>query len=337
MVQHLSTLLFTSRALGFFLLLLAAPAARTQTPATDYDPIATSASHESDPQLKAITSEIEHANYQRAEADSRTYLQFHPNSAAGHNLLGYIFYRENKPRESLAEYTAGARHSKPNANILAVVAMDYILLADYPDAERWLEKATLWEPGNSLYWYYLGRTKYNENRFEEAITAFDRVLKLKPRDIRAEYNLGLAFAGLGQTSEAAVAYKTAIDWEKTGGLADPQPYLNLGLLFVRQGKLTQATTFLVKAVELDEKNPKSHEVLARNYEQLREFGKAESEYKTAVALAPNIPALHFELGRIYQKEKLKDLAAQEFARCAALNQAHSTDSVETPNIIGKHF
>ena len=61
---------------------------------------------------------------------------------------------------------------------------------------------------------------------------------------------------------------------------------------------------------------------------------AETEYKSAIALAPNVPALHFELGRIYQKEHLADLAKTEFARCAVLNASHSTDSSETPNSPG---
>ena len=335
------TTAFSSRAFRVFAIavaLLSVPAARGQTPkagSSSPGQIISRSAMETDPQLRIIASEIEHRSYSKAESDARAYLLREPNSPAGHNLLGYVLYRENKAKDSLAEYTTGARYQKPDANDLAVVAMDYILLGDYPDADKWLTTATEWEPGNSLYWYYLGRTKYNENRFQEAITAFHHVLKLNPRDIRAEYNLGLALAGLGKTGEAANAYRTAIHWEAKGGHVDPQPYLDLGLLLMQQGENIQATTYLVKAVRLDEANPKSHEALGRNYESVGKLSKAEGEYKSAIALAPKISALHFELGRIYQKENKSGLAKQEFNLCAALNQSHSTDSAPTPNLTSK--
>jgi tetratricopeptide (TPR) repeat protein len=50
--------------------------------------------------------------------------------------------------------------------------------------------------------YLLGRTKYNENRFAEAITSFERVLALRPKDVQAEDNLGLSQQGLGHTEQA---------------------------------------------------------------------------------------------------------------------------------------
>ncbi|HET9792692.1 MAG TPA: tetratricopeptide repeat protein [Candidatus Angelobacter sp.] len=286
----------------------------------------------SDPEAEVIGSEIQHGRYASAESDARASLRRHPDSSVMHNLLGYVLYRENKPKESLGEYTAGARYGKPGANDLAVAAMDYILLADYPDADKWLTVATEWEPGNALYWYYLGRTKYQENRFQEAITAFHRTLALKPKDIRSQYNLGLALAGLGRVTDAEEAYKTAIEWGRTAPLPDPQPYLDLGLLLDRQGQTEDATPYLATAVKLDARNPKAHEALGRNYERRGEFSKAEAEYRAAVSLAPNISALHFELGRTYRKEDRNKLAEEEFSQCAALNKAHSTDSEPTPNI-----
>lgn len=294
--------------------------------------IAAPAPKPSEPELQAITSQIERGSYAQAESHARAFLQRQPASSAAHFTLGYVLYRENKPKESLTEYTTGSRYHTPAANDLAVVAMDYILLADYPDADKWLTQATHWQPENALYWYFLGRTKYSENRFQQAIAAFNRSLALKPDDLRAEYNLGLSFAGLGRFSEAEAAYKTAISLEKASGPSDPQPYLDLGSLLAQQGEIDQATSYLAKAVELDAGNPKAHEALGHNYEQLKELGKAASEYKEAVALAPNVSGLHFELGRVYRKEKRDDLAREEFARCAALNQAHSTESAETPNI-----
>ena len=81
-----------------------------------------------------------------------------------------------------------------------MVAVDYVLLGDFLDADRWLTKALSWNPSDADGWYYLGRTKYNENRFSEAIDAFQSCLKLDTHNVKAEDNLGLSYDCLLYTS-----------------------------------------------------------------------------------------------------------------------------------------
>lgn len=289
-----------------------------------------------DAPLKSVAGLIESGNYLASGDIVRRYLLSHPESADAHYLFGYILYRADKPSESLAEYTSAARLRKPAANDLAVVAMDYVLLHDENDADKWLTMAVKWEPENTIYRYFLGRTKYNENRFAEAIQAFEECLHEQPRDVRAEYNLGLSYAGLGQTDEAAAAYRAAIAWQQGNAHEDPQPYLDLGSLLSEKGESAQAAVFLQKAVALDPRNPKAHEVLGRVYEALGSFAEAEEQLKTAISLSPKIASLHYELARIYKRENKEEPAKEEFARCAALNATHSADSQPTPNPIRRH-
>ena len=282
-------------------------------------------------QLHIAASLAKAGDFQSAESRIRTYLGTHANSAEAHYLLGYLLYKENKPTDSLAEYTRGARFRKPSAADLAAIAMDYLLLQADADADKWLTQATSMEPTNGLYWYYLGRTKYNENRFQESVDAFHKSLEFLPLNVRAEYNLGLAYAGKALDDKARNAYETAIAWQKGTAHEDPQPYLDLGMLLANQGHLKEAVPNLQKAVELDAQNPKIHEEMGRVYEQLHDLGKAQIQLESAVALAPKVSSLHFQLGRIYQKAGMTERAKSEFARCAVLNGTHSTDSLETPN------
>ncbi|HEX3987587.1 MAG TPA: tetratricopeptide repeat protein [Acidobacteriaceae bacterium] len=284
-----------------------------------------------DPFLQQCLVLVKSRDYAAATPKLQTWLKSHPDSAEGHFLLGYVLYRQQKARASLAEYTEGARFRKPGANDLATAAMDYILLHDYADADKWLTQATAWSPQNELYWYYLGRTEYAENHFEQAIATFHRCLVLTPRDLRAEYNIGLSYAGLGRNADAIVAYRTAIAWQQNAARQDPQPYLDLGILLLDQSQPRQAQPLLEKAAALDPGNPRAHEELGQAHEQLQDLPGAKRQLEAAVALAPNIPSLHFELGRIDQRLGLADKAKEEFARTAALNATHSTDAAETPN------
>jgi tetratricopeptide (TPR) repeat protein len=279
--------------------------------------------------LARARTEVQAGSFSSAEAMVRKYLSQNDTSADGHYLLGYILSHELKAKESLAEYTRAAQLHPPTANDLKVVAVDYVLLGDFADADRWLTKALGWNPSDADGWYYLGRTKYNENRFSEAIDAFQRCLKLDSHNVKAEDNLGLSYEGLNQTQQAIQAFQTAIAWQTDGSNKDAQPYLNLGMLFAEQGHPDAGLVYMQEAVALAPQNAKAHEQLGRAYLKLKRLKDAQVELEKAVQLAPNSSSLHFELGINYRDQGLKDQAKKEFERCAELNANHS--SVDTPN------
>ncbi len=71
---------------------------------------------------------IELGQFPAAEAALRHSLEVDPSQADAHYLLGYVLFRERKPTESLAEFTAGARGREPTSEELKIVASDYISL-----------------------------------------------------------------------------------------------------------------------------------------------------------------------------------------------------------------
>jgi Flp pilus assembly protein TadD len=264
-----------------------------------------------------------------AETVLRAYLKNNPSSADAHNLLGDVLFREQKARESLAEFTTAAKFKHPGASELKTVASDYVLLADFADADRWFSEVTAETPNDAEAWYLLGRTKYNENRFTQAIAAFEHVLTLRPKDVQAEDNLGLSQQGLGHTEQAKAAFQTAIEWQHDAP-ADAQPYLNLGIVLTDQGDLTGAIQQLTKAAALAPGNPTIHEELGRALQTKGDMEGAQLQLETAVKLAPNAAALHFKLGQIYRHRGFNDRAQQEFAICAKLNGGHSSTEVPNP-------
>jgi tetratricopeptide (TPR) repeat protein len=259
-----------------------------------------------------------------ADQSVREYLDQHSNSAEGHYLLGYILFKEQKAEASLAEYTEGAKYHDPDPSDLKIVALDYVLLGAYSDADRWLTRSVEANPKDSESWYYLGRSKYNENRFQEAIHAFEECLRLDSKNIKAQANLGLALEGLGRAGDALAAYRKAIAMQDQGGPKNAEPFIDLGNLLLQQNQIEDAIENLVKAREISPQDSRAHESLGKAYLRLNKFAEAKAELEQAVALAPDSAAAHYMLGQAYRKTGATERAKAEFDRAVALNKTKSS-------------
>ena len=260
-----------------------------------------------------------------AENALRRYLLLHSDSDDALYLLGYVLHREGKTAESLETYTKAAKHRAPTGDDLKIVGLNYVLLNDYADAIKWLEKAVETEPKNKEAWYFLGRAYYTRSRNAEARKAFLKVLELDPRDAKAEDNLGLVFESEAQPDAAMDAYRKAIAWQEQGLRPSEQPYLNLGSLLMEQSRDGEAITLLQKAVELAPENALCRKKLGTAYLRLGKLTDARRDLEKAVQLAPDDPAAHYQLGKLYKEMKIPDRAKAEFDRTAELqSRAAST-------------
>ncbi len=288
-----------------------------------------SATHSApDDPLSEARALVESGQLSEAERMTRSYLGLHKNSADGHYLLGYILFKKVDAKGSLAEYTEGARYRRPTAHDLEVVGADYIVLHDYADADKWFTQAVDWDPNNWQALYYLGRTKYNENRFDEAAKIFTRCLQSEPNDVKSEDNLGLSLEALGRTDEAIAAYQEAIMWEGKSGSAqrDSGPYLDLGAILVANDRTPDALPYLRQALAISPQDVRIHRELGKAYLHLNRLEEAESELEKSIQLAPDSAPTHFILAQVYRKRGLEEKARREIARYTALTAAHSTDT-----------
>lgn len=254
-----------------------------------------------------------------AEKIVRSCLESDPASATAHYMLGYILFRQDKPKESLAEYTTAARYKKPDAFQLQIVALNYVLLGDLVQADKWLTLAVQWDPKSVQGWYHLGRTKYNENRFEEAISAFQRCLELDPGNVKAQDNLGLSYEGLGRTDAAIAAYRKAIGQQEFATHKEAGPYIDLGTLLVNDEHVEEGIALLSQSVALAPSDVRPHRELGKTYLRLNQLDKAESEFEAALRLEPGSGPLHCLAGQVYRKQGSTEKAKIEFDKCKTLN------------------
>jgi tetratricopeptide (TPR) repeat protein len=252
--------------------------------------------------------------FDSAASALQTYWEAHSNSDDAVYLLAYVRFRENKPEESLRLFTDAAKLRTPTADDLKVVALDYVLLADYDDAAHYLEVALSMDPANVEARYHLGRVRYQQNRFDLAIAAFQDVLRRNPVNVKAQDNLGLSLDAENKTDQAIAAYQKAIALDAAATVHTEQPYLNLGILLARSNRVDEAIPLLVRASDIRPKSGKVHYELGKAYFSLNHLEDARREAEQAVDLEPGDRPGHYLLGRIYQRLGKTELAGQQFRR-----------------------
>jgi Flp pilus assembly protein TadD len=278
--------------------------------------------------LEAAQKLMRDGKFAQADAALRPLIAAGPKAAEPHYLLAYALLREDKPTDSLKEYTKAAALRSPKASELRSVALDYVLLKDLTDADRWMSRSLAMDGHDAETWYAMGRLRYTQGRYSDALTCFEKTLTLNPRSVKGENNLGLAYEGLNRNDDAVRAYRTAIAWQKDDPSPSEQPLLNLAILLVHRNQTQEAQQLLEQAAKIAPKEPRIHENLGQIYLHTDRMPEAVTEFTSAVALAPQNPRYHYLLGQAYRRSGDDSHAKQEFARSAALNGTHSTAEVQ---------
>jgi tetratricopeptide (TPR) repeat protein len=265
-------------------------------------------------------------SYMQAEHLLRAYVVGEPRSGEAHYMLAYSLLRQNQPKESLQEYTTAAALQKPGAAELREVAQAYVLLVDYADANQWLMRSLQMDSADAETWYSVGRLRYTEQRFADAVDAFTRALALAPKSVKVANNLGLAYEGLNRTDDAAAAYRQAIAWQNPSSTerGSEQPMLNLAIVLVHLGDLDEALRLLQRALTIAPNDPRILEQLGQLYMQRANYTDAQKILSEATRLDPKKSNLHFLLGQTYRHLGRPQEAKAEFDLAAKLTRDAAT-------------
>ncbi len=282
------------------------------------------ASRQLDPLFQAAKSYFFAGDDAKAADLATQFLGRDPSAFQAMYLLGHIEERRQNPRDSLHWFTRAAALDPPHSGDLRIVALDYVLLNDYPDALHWLHRAVALDPNDAEAWYDLGRAQMTQGDMPGAEISLHRALALKPHLVKAENNLGVVDEAQNRPADAIAAYRLAIAWQTGDPHPSEQPLLNLGTLLVTQQHPAEAIDPLRQAVALAPQSPKAHEQLARALDAAGRLAAALPEMLQAVQLDPKNPRLHYELGQMARRAGQLDLARQHLRLSSELYGETST-------------
>ena len=101
-------------------------------------------------------------------------------------------------------------------------------------------------PEAFIFWHVLGASSTKIGMLEQAITAYKKVISLKPDYVDAYSNMGVALQNQGKYEEAIDAHKKSISLKPDYAVA----YSNMGNVLKDQGKLDKAIEAYDKAISI---------------------------------------------------------------------------------------
>ena len=215
---------------------------------------------------------------------------FHPDKeiAEAQSLLGEALLREGRYQEAEGQLRSAAKHQPKwsrNYNLLGLIseqqekfedAMEYYRKAiecDIEDPEGYLNIATLYA---------------NMKKFKEADKFFAKALSLKKPTSTLYYNYALYCSGKGDTIRGIKYYKASIKLDPS----NIQAINNLGAIYFQKNQFDKAIFYFEITLRLQPRSPQRMLNLAMAYLKNGNKNKAESMIKRAIAIDPDMPALH---------------------------------------------
>ncbi|MFZ1006828.1 MAG: tetratricopeptide repeat protein, partial [Candidatus Sulfotelmatobacter sp.] len=187
---------------------------------------------------------------------------------------------------------------------------------DFEHAIVDIRKAVELTPASAIALLKLGDAYMRKRDYKAAIPPLKQALELSPDSLAVHQLLGYALLSQGYAVEAIPHLEIAHESDALGiaQLQAGQPeeaVLNLKSALAKSPDDPDLIYYFGKAAaalsaESNERllarflqTARGHQVLGQSYYSAKRFSEAEREYQKAIALRPDLPGLHLELGEIY--------------------------------------
>src|SRR5580692_2827926 len=160
-------------------------------------------------------------------------------------------------------------------------------------------------------YYNLGTLYLRKNALPDARRYLEQTVKLRPDYPEAWNNLGMIAGQEGKADEAIRNFQQSLTLRPTYVTA----MLNLGNLYRRQGAVEEAEKLLNRALEMEPDNPETNYSLGMLYARQDQLPRASSYLEKAVSLRPDYPDALNNLGVLFVRQENYPEAKEKFETC----------------------
>jgi Flp pilus assembly protein TadD len=194
-----------------------------------------------------------------------------------------------------------------STDFLYKFALEAMRVGLFDEAKSALERAVQLKPKEPSYQLALGIAWLRKTDLFEAEKIFRRVLVLEPSNAQAQLHLGYVLLNQKKYAEA----RTWLEKSARTSAAIPEVFYYLGLVAQEQNNDAGAIALFEKAVRQLPSYAHARIALGSSYMKLKNYVRARQELETAVKLDPDEPTAHYNLALLYARIKEPERAKEE--------------------------
>jgi len=280
-----------------------------------------------DPQVRLEYAQLRFQQEKLPEARSMAekVLTSSPDNAQGHSLLGQILFAQGDykaAREQLEEAVVAA----PGFDVAYLLGITYIKLNDFTRA-RLVFDDMVTSFGDTAQMHMMFGRAYKGGDWEALDYAIQELKKAIAKDSRAPHaHLLLALAYMDRDGESSFSQAAAeLQAELKINPQDSRSHYLLGYIAMKQHDAKAAEADLLRATQLDPKNPDPLIYLGQIYADADRDAEAEAMLRKAIGLSSNASNLssnssptdyligraHYVLGRVLLKTNRREEGEKE--------------------------
>ncbi|MCA2725390.1 MAG: tetratricopeptide repeat protein, partial [Microcystis sp. M048S1] len=165
-------------------------------------------------------------------------------------------------------------------------------------------------------WYYnRGNLYYYQQKYDLALSDYDKAIELNPNYAYAYYNRGNLYKNLQKYELALADYDKAIELNPNYAKA----YYNRGVLYYDQKKYELALADWNKAIELNPNFTDAYYNRGNLYYNQQKYDLALSDYNKAIDINPNDAGAYLNRGGLYSYQQKYELALADFNKAIEIN------------------
>jgi Tfp pilus assembly protein PilF len=186
-------------------------------------------------------------------------------------------------------------------------ALEAMRVGLFDEAKSALERAVSLKPREPSYQLALGIAWLRKTDLFTAEKIFRHVLALQPNNAQAQLHLGYVLLNQKKYAEA----RTWLEKSARTSAAVPEVFYYLGLVAQEQNDDAGAIVLFEKTVRQLPTYVHARIALGSSYMKLKNYVRARQELETAVKLDPNEPTAHYNLALLYARIKEPARAQEE--------------------------
>lgn len=237
-----------------------------------------------------------------------------PQDARGHYFLSSLLFSQRNYARAEKVLSQALSLNPDDPDSLTLRGQLLLMKGQIVPAEEALAKACRLAPENAASHFELGKLYDSQHKSPQAVTFFEIVITLSPKDPRAYDYLALNLDRLGNAERAEWAFQKGLEANK-GPLKDGFLNYNYGRFLVAHNRLAEARLHLDQAVSLAPRTRAVYYERAKLSMRLKNYADARGDAERALNLADSAGfvldlQVYAQLATIYSRLGEKELAAK---------------------------